>query len=95
MSNEQNDNGSAVGGSPSNGGLGRVMMETSERLMDGWYLDGKRLPKYHAQITGEPGYWGCGRTPEEAVLSVMRAHNERFPLGRESVDVAYLGILSR
>lgn len=28
---------------------------------------------YHAQIKGQPGWWGCGRSIDEAVGSVVRS----------------------
>lgn len=70
---------------------GKVTIELSERLMDHWYCGDKQMPKYHAQIAGEGGYWGCGRNPEEAIESVLRSHPERFPDGRNSVVVEYVG----
>lgn len=35
---------------------------------------------YHAQIDKQPGVWGCGATPDEAVGNLVRSHSERFGL---------------
>ena len=57
-----------------------VEIEVCERLMDYWidYTNGRRMPKYHAQIKGEPGVWACGRTRAEAVGDLIVHHLERF-----------------
>lgn len=68
-----------------------INIETSERLMDYWTDDkGVRHPKFHAQIKGEPGYWACGRTQDEAVGDLIRSHPERFGL-----ELQFLGKLAR
>ena len=40
----------------------------------------KRSGDWHAQIKGQPGLWGCGKTPDEAVGSMARNHAERLGL---------------
>ena len=65
----------------------KVVIEVCERLMD-YALEPelkrdrcvgmKRVPKFHAQIKREPGFWGCGKSHDEAVGSLIRAHPEYF-----------------
>ncbi len=55
-----------------------MIIEVCVRSMDHHYIGQTMLPKYHACIQGEHGYWGCGRYPQEAIDSVKRSHPERF-----------------
>lgn len=48
--------------------------------------DGKAM--FHAQIGSSAGHWGCGRTIDEAVGSLVRCHQELFGVEiRDRVDV--------
>lgn len=68
-----------------------IEIEVSERLMDYWTdHNGQRQPKYHAQVKDTPGYWACGRSPDEAIGDLMRSHPERF-----GVKITQLGKLPR
>jgi hypothetical protein len=40
----------------------------------------KRSNDYHAAIDGFPQYWGCGETIDEAIGSLIRAHQEKFKI---------------
>lgn len=73
-----------------------MIVEVCERMMD-YYIGpgGEMLPKYHACIAGEQGYWSCGRSVEEALADLLKSHPERFPGGRDSLDVRYVGRLCR
>ena len=60
-----------------------MTIEVCERLMyngHGFNEKGEwvQTPKYHAQIKGKPGYWGCGDSRNEAIGSLMRSHSELF-----------------
>jgi hypothetical protein len=44
----------------------------------------KRADDYHACIEGQPSFWGCGKTPDAAVGSLVQSHPEQF-----SVKVQY------
>lgn len=33
---------------------------------------------FRVHVEDEPGLWGCGRNPDEAVGSLVRAHPRRF-----------------
>jgi hypothetical protein len=62
-----------------------LSIETCERFADSWIdHEGKRRPKYHAQIKGKPGCWGCGKTTDEAIGSLVRSHPEYFGLSEIS-----------
>jgi len=37
----------------------------------------KQSGDYHACITGMPSMWGCGITPDEAIISLVAAVNEQ------------------
>jgi hypothetical protein len=68
-----------------------IEIEVCERLMDSWQdVFGNRHPKYHAQVKDKPGFWGCGRTPEDAIGSLIRNNPEIL-----GVQVTYLGRLAR
>lgn len=69
-----------------------MTIEVCERLMDACHVvialpDGRaateRRPKYHAQIAGQPGYWGCGESRDEAIGRLIRAHPQLFGLAIE------------
>lgn len=45
-----------------------------------------RAPKYHAQIKGQGGFWGCGNSRDEAIGSLIAAHPEQF-----GIAVSHLG----
>ncbi len=56
-----------------------IEIEVCERLMDHWIdQSGERRPKYHAQIKWYPEIWGCGRSPGDAIGSLVQSHSERF-----------------
>lgn len=38
----------------------------------------KRTSDWHAQIDGEPGKWGCGKTAHEAVGDLIMSHPGDF-----------------
>lgn len=40
----------------------------------------KRSDDYHACLEGYPGIWGCGRTPNEAIGSLITAHADMFKI---------------
>lgn len=66
-----------------------VSIEVSERLMDYWTdHEGKRQPKFHAQIAGQPGIWACGRTPDEAVGDLVRTHPAEFNVALKFIGKA-------
>lgn len=68
-----------------------IEIEVCERLMDSWLdFHGKRQPKYHAQIKGQPGRWGCGRTRQEAIADLITSNYELF-----NIKVSNLGKLAR
>ena len=68
-----------------------VEIEVCERISD-FYIDlaGKKQPKYHAQIKGKPGIWGCGRSVDAAIGDLIQSHQEDF-----HVQVAFLGRMNR
>lgn len=43
----------------------------------------KRADDYHAHIDGDKRLWGCGRTPREAVGSVVWTHGDRLGIDIE------------
>lgn len=47
----------------------------------------KRSFDVHAQVKGDPRYWGCGKTADEAVGSVIRSHPLMFGLTIDYPDV--------
>lgn len=62
-------------------------IEVCERLNDYTFVTvadetGKAIQvcraKYHAQIKGEPGFWGSGASPAEAIGDLVSAHAHRF-----------------
>jgi hypothetical protein len=55
-----------------------------ERNPDGKLIQIKR-PNYHASIKGT-GYWGQGRSPDEAIGDLLRSHPEKF-----NVHITILG----
>lgn len=58
-----------------------IEIEVCERLNDSWIdKDGNRQPKYHAQLKDHPGMWGCGRSPQSAIGSLIMNDPERFGL---------------
>lgn len=69
-------------------------IEICERLMDNWtdYSSGEGVqrPKYHAQIKNQPGTWGCGINPYEAVGNLVYNHPEMF-----GAEMNFLGKLPR
>lgn len=38
----------------------------------------KRTDDYHACISGQPGYWDCGKSPREAIGNLVQTHPEMF-----------------
>lgn len=38
----------------------------------------ERSDDFHACIDGKPGYWGCGKTPRDAIGNLVQAHPEQF-----------------
>ncbi len=38
----------------------------------------KRSEDYMAHIEGEPSYWDCGKTPNEAIGGLIRTWREKF-----------------
>jgi len=61
-------------------------IEVCERLMDYWTDEkGIRRPKFHAQIKGQPGYWGCGQTRSDAIGELMRNHPGKFGINIENL----------
>ena len=54
------------------------------------YAAQRPTPRFHAQIKGKPGFWGCGNSREEAIGFLIAAHKEAFGL-----EVASLGKLPR
>ncbi len=38
----------------------------------------KRSDDYHACQAGKTAVWGCGKTADEAIGSLIRAHQDRF-----------------
>ncbi len=38
----------------------------------------KRGEDYHACLEGQPQIWGCGKTSDEAVGNLIRAHTDTF-----------------
>ena len=64
-----------------------IIIEICERSMDRTW-DNK--PKYHAQIKGMGGYWGCGITREDAIGALIMNHPEKF-----NIELKHLGKLGR
>ena len=56
-----------------------IEIEISELAADPWIDEhGFHQPKYHAQIRNEAWFWGNGRTPAEAIGSLVESHPKRF-----------------
>jgi hypothetical protein len=72
-----------------------IEIEVCQRLMDRWFtpdidergkvVGQKEMPKYHAQIKGEPGVWAAGEYADEAIGNLIRCHPSRF-----GINVVYL-----
>lgn len=62
----------------------RIEIQVAKRATDYWtdYTANHpvRMPKFHAQIADNPGYWGEGKTIDEAIGSLIRSHPNRFNL---------------
>jgi predicted RNase H-like HicB family nuclease len=43
----------------------------------------KRSHDYHAEIKDIPACWGCGKTQDEAIGDLIRAHKSMFNLNIE------------
>lgn len=68
-----------------------IEIEICERTGDHRIDDrGKIKPKYHASVVGRIGYWGDGRTPNEAIGDLIDANPEAF-----GVSIIYRGKMSR
>jgi hypothetical protein len=68
-----------------------IEIEICERLADYWIDEsGNKNPKYHAQIKDQPGMWGCGRCPQDALGSLIRNHPALF-----GISIRQLGKLPR
>ena len=39
----------------------------------------QRSDDWHACVTGDPAQWDCGKSPTEAVNSLVTSHAEQFP----------------
>jgi hypothetical protein len=72
-----------------------MKIEVCERLMDhghapeikdGVFVGMRETPKYHAQVRGKPGFWGCGDTIQDAIGSLISAHPKQF-----GIKIAYIG----
>lgn len=73
-----------------------VLVEACERAMDTFFIHGTlQLPRYHACIAAEPGVHGSGITIEIAIKDMISCHPERFPGGRDGIEVRYLGVRMR
>lgn len=56
-----------------------ITVEVCERQMDSWIDEAcNRRPKYHAQIKDQPGYWSCGKSPEDAIGDLITMHQKKF-----------------
>lgn len=69
------------------------VVEVCERMHDFHIVDGKTVFTFHAQIQGESAYWGCGRSPDDAVLQLTRTHPDKFKNGKPLV--VWCGRLAR
>ena len=47
----------------------------------------RRNDDYHASLEGHPEIWGCGKTSESAIGSLVSAHKEVFDI----VEIKYSG----
>jgi hypothetical protein len=45
----------------------------------------ERSGDFHACIEDHPEIWGSGKTPDEAIGSVVRCHRERFGIVIEGI----------
>jgi hypothetical protein len=46
----------------------------------------KRTEDYHACITDDPAYWGCGQTINEAIGDLVNAHADYFGINIELME---------
>lgn len=60
-----------------------MKIEVCERILDRTWDD---KPKYHAQIENEPGYWGCGKSVDEAIGNLINSHPKTF-----GIKIDYIG----